>query len=105
MQVVSFHCYDMKLYRLSRAPAPLRVYLKSARYEHGIFSALVWLAPGAEATLERTSLNKRNPKKKGETEAAVVNGVANPSPAPALIALNIFNRLIWKKNEYPALTH
>ncbi len=26
-----------------------------------------------------------------------MNGVANPSPAPALIALNIFNELIWKK--------
>ncbi len=33
-------------------------------------------------------------------EAAVVNGVANPSPAPALTALNIFNALIWK-NESP----
>ncbi len=35
--------------------------------------------------------------RKKETEAAVVNGVANPSPAPALIALNIYNPLIWKK--------
>ncbi len=32
--------------------------------------------------------------KKKETEAAVVNGVANASPAPALIALNIFKALI-----------
>ncbi len=31
---------------------------------------------------------------KKETEDAVVNGVANPSPAPALIALNIYNTLI-----------
>ncbi len=102
----------MKWYRLQRAPAPLCVYLKSAHYEHSIFSALVWLAPGAEAKLERASetspvwcghkdvlhLNKRNPfQEKKETEAAVVNGVANPSPAPALIVLNIFNALIWKK--------
>ncbi len=41
-------------------------------------------------------LNKRNPFQEKETEAAVVNGVANPSPAPALIALNIFAALIWK---------
>ncbi len=27
------------------------------------------------------------------TEAAVVNGAANPSPTPVLIALNIFNML------------
>ncbi len=31
------------------------------------------------------------------TESAVVSGVANPSPAPALIALNIFNALNGKK--------
>ncbi len=31
-------------------------------------------------------LNKRNPFQEKETEAAVVNGVANPSPAPTLIA-------------------
>ncbi len=82
--------------------------LKSARYKHCIFYTLVWLAPGEEAELERASetspvwcghkdvlhLNKHNP---WETGAAVVNGVANPSPAPALIALNIFNALIWKK--------
>ncbi len=30
------------------------------------------------------------------TETAVVSAVANPSPAPALIALNIFNVLNWK---------
>ncbi len=30
------------------------------------------------------------------TETAAVNGVANPSSAPALIALNIFNALNWK---------
>ncbi len=69
------------------------------------FPRIVWL----EATLERTSetspvwcghkdvlwLNKRNPfQEKKETKAAVVNdGVANPSPAPAL---NIFYTLIWK---------
>ncbi len=61
--------------KLQRAPSPLCVYLKSVRYEHSVFSALVWLAPGAEATLERASetspvwcghkdvlhLNKRNP--------------------------------------------
>ncbi len=49
--------------------------LKSARYEHSIFPTLVWLAPGAEAMLERASetspvwcghkdvlhLHKRNP--------------------------------------------
>ncbi len=49
--------------------------VKSVRYEHSIFSALVWLVLGAEAKLERTSdmspfwcghkdvlhLNKRNP--------------------------------------------
>ncbi len=40
----------------------------------------------------------------GETEAAVVNGVANPSPAPALIALNIFNALIWKNVNVLILT-
>ncbi len=28
-----------------------------------------------------------------------MNGVANPSPAPALVALNIFNASIWKKIE------
>ncbi len=93
--------FDMKWYRLR------------AQY----LSTLVWLAPGAEATLERASetspvwcghkdilhLNKRNPFQEKEKEAAVVNGVANPSPAPALIALNIFKALIWK-NESPALT-
>ncbi len=31
------------------------------------------------------------------TETAVVNEVANLSPAPALIALNIFNALNWKE--------
>ncbi len=36
-------------------PAPLCVYLKSARYEHSIFYVLVSLAPGSEATLERAS--------------------------------------------------
>ncbi len=50
------------------------LYLKSACYEHSMFSALIWLVPGAEATLERASetspvwrghkdvlhLNKRN---------------------------------------------
>ncbi len=30
------------------------------------------------------------------TETAVMSGVANPSSAPALIALNIFNELNWK---------
>ncbi len=68
-------------------------------------ATLIWLAPGAEATLERASetspiwcghkdvlhLNAILFKKK-ETEAAVVNGVANPSPAPALIVLNILTR-------------
>ncbi len=80
------------------------LYLKSVCYEHGIFSALIWLAPGAEAMLERASetspiwcshkdvlhLNKRNPFQEiKEMEAAVVNGVANPSPAPC-INLRIF---------------
>ncbi len=32
------------------------------------------------------------------TEAAVVSAVVNPSPAPALIALNIFNALNWQIN-------
>ncbi len=32
--------------------------------------------------------------KKKQMAAAVVNRVANPSPAPALIAFNIFNKLI-----------
>ncbi len=36
-------------------------------------------------------LNKCNPFQEKDTEAAVVNGVANPSPSPAL---NIFNALI-----------
>ncbi len=31
------------------------------------------------------------------TETAVVNEVANPSPVPALIALNICNALNWKE--------
>ncbi len=31
------------------------------------------------------------------TETAVLNGVANPSSAPALIVLNIFNALNWEK--------
>ncbi len=53
----------------------LLLLLFEERYEHSIFSAFVWLAPGAEATLERASetspvwcghkdflhLNKRNP--------------------------------------------
>ncbi len=30
------------------------------------------------------------------TETAVLSGVAKPSSAPALIALNIFNALTWK---------
>ncbi len=34
--------------------------------------------------------------RENETEAAVVSVVANPSSAPALIALNIFNALNWK---------
>ncbi len=82
--------------------------ITSARYEHSIFSALVWLVSGTEAKLERVSetspfwwghkdvlhLNKRNPfQEKRDFEAAVVNGVANPSHVPAL---NIFNALIWK---------
>ncbi len=29
------------------------------------------------------------------TETAVVSGVANPSSAPVLITLNIFNELNW----------
>ncbi len=59
----------------ARAGTFVRVFEESARYEHSIFYALVWLAPGAEATLERASetspvwcghkdvlhLNKRNP--------------------------------------------
>ncbi len=66
-------------------------------------SVLVWLAPGAEVKLERESencpvwcarkevlhLNKCN-------SLAVFSGVAKPSPATALIALNIFNPLNWK---------
>ncbi len=32
-------------------------------------------------------------QEKKETEAAVVSGVANLSPAPALTALNIFNAI------------
>ncbi len=70
----------------------------------GTVSVLVWFALGAEVKLERASekcpiwcahkdvlrLNKRN-------SLAVVSGVAKPSPAPALIALNIFNALNWKK--------
>ncbi len=48
-------------------------------------------------------LNKHNPFQEKETEAAVVNGVANTSPAPVLIALNILNALIWKKSS-PVLT-
>ncbi len=31
------------------------------------------------------------------TETAVLSGVANPSPTPALITLNIFNALNKKK--------
>ncbi len=81
------------------------MYLKQ-RYEHSIFSALVWLAPVAEVTLELASetspiwcghkdvlhLNN-NPFQEKRDRAAVVNGLANPSPAPVL---NIFNVLIWK---------
>ncbi len=79
--------FDMKWYRLQRAPAPLCVYLKSARYEHSIFSALVWLAPGAEAKLERASetspvwcghkdalhLNKHNPFQEKRDRGSCVN--------------------------------
>ncbi len=70
------------------------------------FSALVWLASGAESKLACASekspvhrcghkgilhLNKQYLSRKNEAEAAVVSGVANPIPAPALTALNIFN--------------
>ncbi len=109
MHVVSFAVW----YEMIQAKARrhLCACIWRALYEHSIFSALVWLAPDAEATLERKSetspvwcghkdvlhLNKCNPfQEKKETEAAVVNGVANPCPAPALKALNIFNTLIWK---------
>ncbi len=34
--------------------------------------------------------------KKKETEVAAVIGMANPSPAPAITALNNFNALNWK---------
>ncbi len=34
--------------------------------------------------------------KKKETEVAAVSGVANPSPTPALTALNNVNALNWK---------
>ncbi len=49
-------------------------------------------APGTEETLERAS--ETSPVCCGHKD--VLHGVANPSPAPALIALNIFNALIWK---------
>ncbi len=103
--------FDMKWYRLQRAPAPLCVYLKSTRYEHSIFYALVWLAPGAEATLEARLkclpfdvviktfciwINAILFKKK-ETRQQLWMGWPTTSPAPALTALNIFKALIWKK--------
>ncbi len=40
--------------------------------------------------------------KKKDTEVAAVSGVANPSPASSLMALNNFNVLNWK-NELLAL--
>ncbi len=72
------------------------------------FSVLVWLALGAEAKLEHASekslvwcgrkdIARNATQEKNKTEAAVVSGVPNPSSAPALIALNIFNALNRKK--------
>ncbi len=77
----------------ARASTFVRVF-KERALRAQYLSVLVWLAPGAEATLERASetspvwcghkdvlhLNKRNPFQEKETEAADVNGVANPSP-------------------------
>ncbi len=81
-----------------------------------LFSTLVCLAPAAEVkwstrlkrllfdVLVKTLINALHKflARKKETEAAVVSGEANTSPAPALTALNIFNALNWK-NESPAL--
>ncbi len=75
-----------------------------------LISCTVSALVGVEVKLECTSekcpiwcvrkdvlrLNKRN-------SLPVVSEVAKPSPAPALIALNIFYALNWK-NELPALT-
>ncbi len=71
-------------------------------------SVILWLAPGAEEwASEKSSVwcgrkdilhLKRNScqEKKGPI-AAVVSGVANPSPSPALTALNIFKGIIHPK--------
>ncbi len=77
------------------------LYLKSVCYEHGIFSALIWLAPGAEAMLERASetspiwcshkdvlhLNKRNPFQEIKRwRQQLWMGWPTLAPPPALIS-------------------
>ncbi len=84
---------------------------KSTRYKHRTVSTLVWLAPDTEVealdarpkrlqfhVVVKTCHDWINALllKKKETEVAAVSGVANPSPAPALTALNNFNALSWK---------
>ncbi len=43
--------------------------------------------------------------RKKETEDAVMSGVANPSPAPALTVLNIFNAVKLEKLMHYIYTH
>ncbi len=106
MHVVSFAVW----YEIIHATAHAGTFVR-------VIEERVWLTPGAEATLERMSetspvwcghkdvlhLNKRNPFQEKRDRGSSCEWGANPSPAPALIALNIFNALIWK-NESPTLT-